>query len=458
MRALVVLAIGALASACTDPCKHHTGRVTYTLSDADDANAASIDVTIVNGGNTQTKNVSRQMGDRTIEIDFSAYPENVDQTVNLVARTADSIELDTGRTTVHTGTGCFSATIDLTDAGPDLGANVSDLGDAGEAPDDFAGEVLPDLAIPAQADLSFAPQTAPSCTLLSPNCGATLGDSCCTSPLIAGGTYYRSHDYATDNMYPSTSYPATVSSFRLDKYEVTVGRYRKFLDAGKGLQGGAPAEGDGANPYVAGSGWQSAWDSNLLPSRQDLEAAFLGCTSGQNNSVSWTHDVGAQENLPINCVNWYEAFAFCAWDGAFLATEAEWNYAATGGDQQRAYPWSNPGASTTIDCAHANYGGDNAHCAGGPAAALWNVGTVSKGDGLFGQSDLAGNVYEWTLDWYGTYPVPCVNCAAITSGTHRVIRGGAFLSNLTSLRTGDGGNPDPTTRGTNLGIRCARVP
>ena len=64
---------------------------------------------------------------------------------------------------------------------------------------------------------------------------------------------------------------------------------------------------------------------------------------------------GANESLPINCITWYEAFAFCAWDGGFLPTEAEWNYAAAGGSEQRAYPWSNPPTSTTIDCSHANY-------------------------------------------------------------------------------------------------------
>ncbi len=68
---------------------------------------------------------------------------------------------------------------------------------------------------------------------------------------------------------------------------------------------------------------------------------------------------GATKTKPINCLDWYTAFAFCAWDGGRLATEAEWNYAASGGSEHRYYPWSKPATSTAIDDSYAVYCGGN---------------------------------------------------------------------------------------------------
>src|SRR6185312_9797256 len=100
------------------------------------------------------------------------------------------------------------------------------------------------------------------------------------------------------------------------------------------------------------------------------------------------------------CITWYEAYAFCIWDGGFLPSEAEWNYAAAGGSEQRAYPWT---TTSTIDCSYANYAGADG---GGQcqAGGLDDVGSQSpQGDGKYGQSDLAGNAWEWTLDSSAAY-------------------------------------------------------
>jgi len=80
------------------------------------------------------------------------------------------------------------------------------------------------------------------------------------------------------------------------------------------------------------------------------------------------------------------------WDGGFLPSEAEWNYAASGGNEQRVYPWSAGPTSTIIDDSYAVY------CGNACAVGTQNVGYRPKGDGKFGQADLAGNLWERVLD------------------------------------------------------------
>jgi formylglycine-generating enzyme required for sulfatase activity len=163
----------------------------------------------------------------------------------------------------------------------------------------------------------------------------------------------------------------------------------------------------------------------------------------------------------MNCITWFEALAFCAWDGGFLPTEAEWNYAAAGGSDQRAYPWSNPYSSLTIDCSHANYYiGMPDYCVNPPNGAVNRVGSESPtGDGKWGQADLAGNVLEWTLDWYATpYGNPCTDCADLTDSSTRVFRGGDFSHESTTLRGAFRDYDTPTDRSYTVGARCARAP
>jgi formylglycine-generating enzyme required for sulfatase activity len=151
----------------------------------------------------------------------------------------------------------------------------------------------------------------------------------------------------------------------------------------------------------------------------------------------------------MNCITWYESYAFCIWDSGFLPSEAEWNYAAAHGKDQRAYPWSSPASSQAIDTSYAVYN----------SAPLATVGSKSsKGDGYWGQADLAGSVWEWDLDWYSSYVPSCNNCAQLTPASYRMILGGGYYSDaanlLSSLRYSD----VPTRRDPTIGARCARTP
>lgn len=299
---------------------------------------------------------------------------------------------------------------------------------------------------------------APSCAGLAATCGANGNDSCCASFAVPGGAYHRSYDLAGDTSSGAAVFSATIGTFRLDRYEVTVGRFRTFVNAGMGTQAAPPSAGAGAHARIAGSGWNPSWNAKLAATTADLVAGVTCSDVFQ----TWTDASGASENRPINCVTWYEAMAFCVWDGGYLASEAEWNYAAAGGDQQRAYPWSTPASSVAIDGSRASYF-DGTNCVGDGAADcalsdLVLVGTKPAGDGRWGQSDLAGNVDEWTLDWAATYMIPCMDCATLTATDTRTVRGGEYSRNATGVRTGTRGGFPPENQFPGVGIRCARSP
>ena len=325
-----------------------------------------------------------------------------------------------------------------------------------DAPVDAPPDSPPPDPLPLPPDPPPPPQ-ALSCKALAKTCGAGGDDDCCASSSIAGGTFYRSYDQADDEGSGDKSAPATVSSFRLDKYEINVGRFRAFLAAGTGARTNPPSGGEGGHPNIPGSGWSVEWSTRLMPSQSMLSAA-LKCHAV---FATWTDEPGDNELRPINCITWYEAMAFCAWDGGFLPTEAEWNYAASGGGEQRAFPWSAPARSLELAPEHASYH-DGTTCIGDGQAGcavtdLVPVGSRRAGDGRWGQSDLAGNVWEWMLDWHDdVYETPCVDCARLNGSNFRELRGGGFLGGREYLRAGFRSYFPPAWRLHSAGARCAR--
>jgi len=275
----------------------------------------------------------------------------------------------------------------------------------------------------------------PRCDQVAPECGPQGDENCCADAAVVGGTFHRAND-------PQT--PATVADFHLDRFEVTVGRFRQFVAS---YPQNKPAAGAGLHPIIKGqSGWDPAWDA-MLPADQNTLRASLDCSA---NFRTWTDEPRANEALPINCVSWYVAFAFCAWDQGRLPTEAEWNYAAAGGDEHRPYPWG--AAMPTTDLAE--FGCDTATV----VCPIPRVGSRSPaGDAKWGQADMAGSLAEWVLDFHGTFPAPCNNCAILKDETFgREARGGDFSHDAVPLansyRAGGVAEANESFRG----FRCAR--
>lgn len=361
--------------------------------------------------------------------------------------------------------------------------------------EDVQGKASADPAPDRGEDAAVTPpddqvenETPPSCRGLASSCGAkslSASSDCCDSPIVTGGTFLRSYDRAPDGGKQDDSYPAKVSDFRLDRYEVTVERFRKFLEA---YDPTSFREGSGKNPNnPTDAGWSELWNNGipgkstetppaapvagLLPDRATLLADMKLCLENPvvdppitpGPQPTWTDTASANDSKPINCVTWFEAFAFCIWDGGRLPTEAEWNYAASGGAEHRVYPW--PSSSLgTIDPDYAVYGS--------LTPTPLRVGSKSPaGDTKWGQADMAGNVYEWNVDTWNDHYVSksCSDCAHLTQDIgvfRRVLRGGAYYnqSPMTSsppilesyLRSAVRASADPMSRNDGFGFRCAR--
>ena len=292
-------------------------------------------------------------------------------------------------------------------------------------------------------------ESLPRCSGLAATCGHLGKEDCCASLLVAGGTFNRLND---------PNYPATVADFYLDKFEITVGRFRAFVNAGGGTQMSPPDLGAGTHPLIAGTGWDTAWNTNLAADTLALEAA-MKCTAAPYHWDTWTDTLAGNENRPVNCLDWYSASAFCAWDGGRLPTEAEFNYAETGGSEQRKYPWGD----ATPDLSRAGYSLDATHeCMGDGVAGctledILVVGSKPAGNGKWGHADFVGSLMAWTIDWWNGSPLnPCNNCADLAKGNYRWICGASFYGPPGALVTSGIGTIDPASRSPHFGSRCAR--
>ena len=264
---------------------------------------------------------------------------------------------------------------------------------------------------------------------------------------IPGGTFRMGElsEDSRDNEKPVRS--VTVPSFRLGKYEVTVGQFRRFVEA---------------------TGYRTDAERNAGDKQ--------GCAIYIHTGERWKYTAGTswrnpgfpvRDNHPVVCVSWNDVQAFVKWlnsktDGKFrLPSEAEWEYAARarsttkyhfGNDESQLCQYANHADSST------DFWWKNESCSDGVGKRPAEVGRYQPNG--FGLHDMYGNVWEWVQDcWNDNYKGAPTDGSAWTSGDcgRRVLRGGSWFNDTRRLRSATRGWLDHTHRDYNaFGFRLAQ--
>jgi sulfatase modifying factor 1 len=204
---------------------------------------------------------------------------------------------------------------------------------------------------------------------------------------------------------PSNERPpraVTLDPFWIDRFEVTVGAYRACVDTG-------------------------------------------GCARPARTSAACTFDAG-DPDLPVSCVHWRDADAYCRFAGKRLPAEREWEYAARG-PFAMPFPWGMlPACANGATLL-------NDQTAKSCVTRPLRVGSHPGGASTFGVQDMSGNVEEWTVDWYVESLGPG---QAPRSGAAHVLRGGGWLSPPSMSRTTSRNWGSALEAGPNVGFRCAK--
>ena len=211
-----------------------------------------------------------------------------------------------------------------------------------------------------------------------------------------------------------------VSTFRMDKLEVSVADYARCVSAGV------------CDTYhLEGTEWRGARYSQDYTLKQECNWGKAGKSSD-----------------PMNCVSWLQADRYCRWAGKRLPTEAQWEKAARG-TSGWTYPWGN-GEPTCYFC---NFKGCNRATSG--------VTANPRGASPYGALNMAGNVREWVNDYYSSRyysRAPSTDPTGPPSGKFRLLRGGSYADKPPRLRSARRVLMNATDRGPSEGFRCAQTP
>lgn len=236
-------------------------------------------------------------------------------------------------------------------------------------------------------------------------------------------------------------------AFAIDQYEVTNARYRRFLDHvllhddHSRCHPDEPERKDHTPRY---------W-TNYNPLLDDPKYA---------RTTPFRSDTFRKDEHPVVGVDWFDAYAYAAWAGKRLPTEAEWELAARGVDGRR-WPWGDQWR-----WGRANTGGEK------KGMDVWTrgfekdgfiysspVGHFVSGQSPSGCDDMAGNVAEWCADWYDAQyyrDAPPVSPRGPSLGRFRSVRGGSSRGVPSSVRCAKRFSYEPSFRNFDLGFRCAK--
>jgi len=263
----------------------------------------------------------------------------------------------------------------------------------------------------------------------------------------------------------------TVSSFFLDKYEVSNEQFHQFVLA--------------TNFRTESElfGWSFVFEPAVPPEvKAPITQAVLGAEWWLPvNGSYWREPEGPgtdvftktnRSNYPAVQVTWNDAVAFCAWRDARLPTEAEWEYAAqgTGAGKTSIFPWGNKLTPSGIHRTNI-YQGEFPNRAT-PRDGFEFQGPIDSygSQNEYGLYNMIGNVWEWVEDWFtidhdsylhshGTKQSPAINPKGPISGHDKVKKGGSFLCHQSycyRYRTAARFYSTPDSGASNGGFRCAR--